>query len=93
MEPVKGRAWRQGDEMEEVTLNGIKRRGLVEWKGREKWARRRVRIWSREHRAWWRPEGKGYTDDPDSAWIVDFPTAYDHTKHCGPEKKIIFCVA
>jgi hypothetical protein len=22
--------------------------------------------------------------------VVDFPTAYDHTKHCGPEKQIVF---
>ena len=24
------------------------------------------------------------------AMVVDFPTAYDHTKHCGPEKQIVF---
>lgn len=76
--------------MKSVTLSGLKRRGLVEWKGREWWARQYVMIWSREHLAWWRPEAKGYTDHEEAAWIVDFPTAYDHTKHCGPEKQIVF---
>lgn len=76
--------------MRRVTLNGIKRRGLYEWKGREWWVTRRVRIWSREHLAWWRPEGKGYTGDADQAGLYDFADAYDTTKHCGPEKQIVY---
>lgn len=76
--------------MKSVTLKGIKRRGLVEWKRREWWCRQTVAIWSQEHSAWWRPEAKGYTDYEEAAWVVDFPTAYDHTKHCGPEKGIVF---
>lgn len=79
--------------MNRVTLNGIKRRGLIEWKARDWWTRQTVLIWSREHCAWWRPNAWGYTDDAAQAWRVDFPTAYDHTKHCGPEKQIAFYVA
>jgi hypothetical protein len=76
--------------MKRVTLNGIKRRGLAKRKGREWWALQTVSILSREHIAWWRPEGKGYTFDQAEAMVVDFPTAYDHTKHCRPEKQIVF---
>lgn len=76
--------------MKRITLNGIKRRGLIEWKSREWWNGQTVSIWSREHLAWWRPEAKGYTTDAMEAWAIDFPTAYDYTKHCGPEKKIIY---
>jgi hypothetical protein len=73
-----------------ISLCHIKRVGLVCWKNREWWARRNVFIWSQEHHAWWRPDGCGYTNDIAQAWNVDFPTAYDHTKHCGPEKKISY---
>ena len=73
-----------------VTLNGIKRVGLVNWKGREWWNVQMVRIWSREHRAYWRPDACGYTENPCEAWHIDFPTAYDAVKHCGPEKQIVF---
>lgn len=31
--------------MKRVTLNAIKRIGLVDWKGREWWSRRTVTIW------------------------------------------------
>jgi hypothetical protein len=74
-----------------ISLNHIKRIGLVEWRNRGWWIGRNVRIWSQEHRAWWRPEGHGYTGDKEQAWVIDFPTAYDQTKHCGPEKKINYC--
>ena len=73
-----------------VTLNGIKRRGLAEWKGRERWLRHNVRIWSQEHRAWWRPKYQGYTGDTSQAGIYTFQEAYDGTKHCGPEKRIVY---
>lgn len=76
--------------MRSISLYHIKRIGLENWPRREEWARRNVRIWSQEHCAWWRPDGAGYTDDEAQAWVVDFPTAYEHTKHCGPEKKINF---
>jgi hypothetical protein len=88
-----GRAFRSCGKtgaMKAVTLNGIKRRGLAEWKSREWWCRQNVLIWSREHCAWWRDMGKGYTDKMTEAWLVDFPTAYDYTKHCGPEKQIMY---
>lgn len=76
--------------VESVTLKGIKRRGLDGWKGREWWNHQTVYIWSREHCAWWRPNAQGYTNKLEQAWSVDFPTAYDYTKHCGPEKGIVF---
>lgn len=75
-----------------VTLAGIKRRGLENWKARDWWSRQNVFIWSREHGAWWRPNAEGYTSKLEEAWVVDFPTAYDYTKHCGPEKRIDYYV-
>jgi hypothetical protein len=74
--------------MKSISLRHIQRVGLVEWKAREWWARQKVMIWSQEHSAWWRPDAKGYTELKREAWVIDFPMAYDHTKHCGPEKKI-----
>ena len=76
--------------IERVTLNGIKRRGLAAWKGRERWAHRKVQIWSGEHRAWWRAGGCGYVLTRDRAGVYDFADAWEATKHCGPEKKIAF---
>lgn len=73
-----------------VTLNGIQRRGLSNWRRREWWLRRRVAIWSREHAAWWRSNGNGYTDDLGQAGKFTFADAYERTKHCGPEKQIVF---
>jgi hypothetical protein len=76
--------------MQRVTLNGIQRRGLANWRARDKWLNRRVSIWSREHTAWWQPGGHGYTDKAEEAGTWDFADAYETTKHCGPEKKIVF---
>lgn len=39
---------------------------------------------------YWRPEGAGYTDQRDRAWIVSGQVAWDLTHHCGPEKRIRF---
>ena len=48
-----------------------------------------VLIWSGEHRAWWRPNGQGYTADRDCAgrWWANEARAM--TAHCGPEKRIV----
>lgn len=49
-----------------------------------------VLIYSGEHRAYWRPNGEGYTTDRDCAgrwWLQD---AIEQTRHCGPEKRIEF---
>jgi len=53
---------------------------------------RRVRIWSGEWSAWWRPEGCGYTNKADEAGVYDFANAYERTRHCGREKLIGFQV-
>jgi hypothetical protein len=73
-----------------VTLNGINRRGLANWKGRERWISKNVRIWSDEHKAWWRPNCQGYTAYATDAGIYTFSDAWDATSHCGPEKKIVY---
>ena len=47
-----------------------------------------VGIWSGEHRAWWRDEGRGYTTDPVNAGFYSPASARAWTGHCGPEKQI-----
>jgi hypothetical protein len=51
-----------------------------------------VRIWSREHGSWWRPDGHGYTNLPARAWQLPLGEAWRRTSHCGPEKGIEFGV-
>ena len=51
---------------------------------------RTVRIWSDEHRMWWRRDFCGYTKDVHTAGIYPFTAAWRATKHCGPDKMIIF---
>jgi hypothetical protein len=48
-----------------------------------------VRIWSDEHRAYWRSTG-GYVVDRAGAGVFTVFDAYNRTAHCGPEKKIWF---
>src|SRR5712691_6450786 len=79
--------------MRSISLFHINRVGLSQWKAREWWCRQSVMIWSQEHRAWWRPQALGYTNLKREAWVVNFPTAYDQTKHCSPEKKISYYTA
>lgn len=55
-----------------------------------------VLIYSREHRAYWRPNGLGYTTDRDSAgrwWLRGAKGAVAQTAHCGLEKAIEFHLA
>jgi|KBSMisStaDraftv2_1062788.scaffolds.fasta_scaffold03115_13 hypothetical protein len=54
---------------------------------------RAVFIWSGEHRLWWRPHYAGYTSKIEEAGIYTFEDAFAHTRHCGPEKKIVFELA
>lgn len=54
---------------------------------------RLVRIYSYQHNAYWRPDGKGYVTDGLAAGVFLLGAAYDLTKHCGPEKRITFRLA
>lgn len=49
-----------------------------------------VRIYSQEWNAYWRPSGNGYTEYLQHAGIFPFPEAFALTRHCGPEKRIVF---
>lgn len=53
-------------------------------------AGKRVRIYSRQWGAWWRPMCSGYTKDYDAAGIWLFEAAWECAKHGGPEKGIQF---
>ena len=79
--------------MKNVTLKGIRRVGLARWKGREWWNGKKVHIWTDEHCGWWRQKAQGYTENLDEAGVYDFADAYKRTKHCGPEKRIIYYVS
>lgn len=57
---------------------------------RAKLAGARVRIWSSEHGAWWRPARSGYCTEVAGAGIYTFEDAWDATKHCSREKQIAF---
>lgn len=48
------------------------------------------RIYSGEHRLWWRPSGFGYTGSELEAAVEPFAEAFRRTSHCGPEKRIRF---
>ena len=51
-----------------------------------------VRIWSREHGAFWRENGAGYASSMDGAGAYAFEDAWNRTRHCGPEKGIEYVV-
>ncbi len=51
---------------------------------------KRVRIYSGEHRMWWRNHGHGYTHSQSDVGIFDFKVAWDISHHAGPEKKIAY---
>lgn len=57
-------------------------------KQRQQKADDKVRIWSGEHRAWWRPDGCGYTPHMIEAGIYTRWDAERRTKHCDPSKMI-----
>lgn len=52
-----------------------------------------VRIWSEEWRAWWRPDGCGYTDDRTQSGLYDALDAFRRVRHCGAEKGILIVSA
>lgn len=55
-----------------------------------KWRGRKVRIYSTQWSAYWRPNGAGYTTSEAEAGTYDFDDALSRTRHCGPEKGIQF---
>lgn len=57
------------------------------------WDNCMVRIYSEEHGAYWRPEGAGYTCDGLEAGVYVFEDAFKCTRHCGPEKRIVYRLA
>ncbi len=49
---------------------------------------RQVRIYSREHFAWWHKDGNGYAIERKDAGVFSFLEALTLTLHCGPENGI-----
>lgn len=60
---------------------------------RAKLSGKRVLIYSREHGAFWRSNGCGYVTTRNGAGVYRFDDAWSRTRHCGPEKKIMFLEA
>jgi hypothetical protein len=52
-----------------------------------------VRIYSAEHRAYWRGSGSGYTENPLESNVMCLSDAFNKTRHCGPEKRIQYIEA
>lgn len=75
--------------MFERTLFGLKRRGILN-KWRDEHGTKLVRIWSGEWRLYWRPNGAGYTPDSGEAGVYTLADAIQRTRHCGPEKHIVY---
>lgn len=50
----------------------------------------KVRIYSREHHAWWGEDGCGYSTDIAEAGIYTFEDAWAWSFHCDPSKGIEF---
>ena len=69
-------------------LTSMKRKGGERTKA--KFAGKRVRIWSGEHRAWWRPGGCGYTTLIENAGIYSFEDAWRASAHCCQTKQIYY---
>lgn len=57
---------------------------------RAKLSSKHVLIYSREHQAYWRRAGNGYTDERKRAGLYTFPAALEATWTSGPEKAIEF---
>ena len=77
-----------------MLINGNKAIGLRNFQlhpeRAAKYAGRLVRIWSGEHRTYWRANYSGYTAQRRDAGCYLFQDALDATRHCGPEKRIAF---
>ncbi len=71
-------------------LDSMKRKGGERTKA--KFSGKQVRIWSAEHRAWWRPDRCGHTTSIEHAGIYSFEDAWAASAHCCPRKQIEYVV-
>lgn len=55
---------------------------------RARFSGRRCWIWSDEHKAYWRSDAAGYTENREEAGTYDFDDAWVHVETCGPKKKL-----
>lgn len=69
-----------------VTLMGVLKSDATQ----KKWDGKNVLIYSREHDAFWRTGGAGYTMYVDAAGRYPFADALKRTKHCDKSKGIVF---
>jgi hypothetical protein len=72
----------------------VELRKLKRWPTLERHLKgKKVRIYSGEWMAWWRPDGAGYTTIKAEAGIYDFDDAVKRSHHAGPEKRIKYIEA
>lgn len=59
----------------------------------KKHGERLVLIYSKEHHAFWKAGGAGYTKSVVDAGLYSLRDAWNRTCHCGPEKEIHYELA
>lgn len=72
-----------------INLNNLKKLKAAEIKTVLK-KKGSKKVYIQSNHGYWRKDAKGHTDKVEEAWVLPLSEAYEHTKHCGHEKQILF---